>query len=242
MRLALIGDPVAHSRSPQILESLLRGAGIGGSYDLIRVPSGEAARAIARLREDGYTGCNVTSPLKEEAPASCERLTIASQRAGAVNTLSFGSYVLGTTTDGVGAAAALREALGDLAGRTVLVLGTGPTARAALGHLADDGANLWLWGRDERKVRRLCARVGALAFSPECAPAAVFSALVPEADLPSEVLHVCGNADAVMDANYGERSTLQVKLDRPVIDGSRMLEIQARASLDFWIECARPLG
>lgn len=241
MRLALIGDPVEHSRSPGIQERLLRQAGIAGSYDVVRVRAGDAAPAIVRLREQGYTGCNVTSPLKEEVLESCERVTVASERARAVNTIYFGSTTLGTTTDGIAGVVALRDTLGTLAGRSVLVLGTGPTARAVLEQLTEEAANVWLWGRDAAKAQALCARTGAAQFTATCAPDAVFSAILPRAQLPPELARKCRRAGVVMDANYGARSTLAVQLARPVIDGSLMLEAQAQASFDFWRAQARLL-
>ena len=67
MRLALIGDPVEHSASPALHRGFLEEAGMDGEYVAIRVARGDGARAIRRLRADGFTGCNVTYPLKEEA-------------------------------------------------------------------------------------------------------------------------------------------------------------------------------
>ena len=75
VKLALIGDPVEHSASPRLHRGFLEEADIDGSYVAIRVPRGEARRRSARLRSDGYTGCNVTYPLKEEAAIACDVLT-----------------------------------------------------------------------------------------------------------------------------------------------------------------------
>lgn len=234
MKLALIGDPVEHSRSPQIQAQLLRDLGIEGTYEAIRVPAGEAGRALARLRDAGYAGCNVTTPLKEEAAAACERLTIAGQRARSANTIRFERDTFGTTTDGIGVVAALREYLGSLRGREILVLGTGPTARAAVMQLAEEGARLWIWGRCAEKAQRLCETAGSLCYEGGRIEDAVFAALPPHADLPAEVLTACRMTPLVMDANYGERAMLGGRVGRPVVDGSAMLVAQARASLEFW--------
>ena len=93
MKLAVIGDPVEHSRSPQLHEQFMREAGIDGSYVAIRVSIEGCARTIARLRADGFTGCNVTYPLKEEAARSCGRLTQEAELAGCVNTMLFGREI-----------------------------------------------------------------------------------------------------------------------------------------------------
>ena len=72
MKLALIGDPVGHSESPKLHAEFFAEAGMLGTYQAIRVPRGECAAAIERLRDEGYRGLNVTTPLKEEAFAACE--------------------------------------------------------------------------------------------------------------------------------------------------------------------------
>lgn len=237
MKLAVIGDPVEHSRSPEIHAIFLRDAGIVGTYEAITVRKGELADAVVRLRADGFTGCNVTFPLKEEALVVCDRLTPRAEKAVAVNTLRFGDDVTGSNTDGTGAAAALREQVGALEGKRVLVLGTGPTARAAIAELTDAGTRVSLWARDASKVDALCRRFGATAFAhARRAECVAFSALVPEAEIPPEVVAALADAALVMDANYGERSTLGAKLGREIVDGSRMLTLQAAASFQFWSE------
>ncbi len=235
MKLALIGDPVEHSRSPEIHAGFLRDAGLDGSYEAIRVRAGETAAALARLRVQGYTGCNVTSPLKEEALTLCGRLLPAAKHAREVNTILFGRETVGTTTDGIGAAQALRDRLGSLRGREILVLGTGPTARATIATLADEGVRQWLWGRDAAKVAELGRSFGVLAFAGGPVADAVFSALPPRVRLPPEILAAASVTTLVMDANYGERSTLGEQLDREVVDGYEMLVAQARASFEFWL-------
>jgi len=131
LRLALIGDPVAHSRSPALQRAFLAAAGIEGTYDLIRTATGEAARTIDALRTQGYHGLNVTTPLKEEAFARADWRDANALASGAVNTLVLGETIEGHNTDGIGALGALADAgLCDVAGARILVLG----ARVAVGH------------------------------------------------------------------------------------------------------------
>lgn len=236
MKLAVIGDPVAHSRSPALHERFLREAAIEGSYAAIRVPAGETAAALGRMRAEGFTGCNVTSPLKEEAFACCEELFPEAERAEAVNTIYFGKRIIGTNTDGVGAVTALRAPVATpLEKGSVAVLGTGPTARAALAQLGAEGIRATLWGRDAQKVAALRARYGAAAWNEGEAEVAL-STLPPGAVLPEDVAAWLQRVPIVMDANYGERSTLGTQLGRSVIDGAAMLEAQAKAAFVFWQE------
>ena len=239
MKLALIGDPVEHSRSPQLHGDLLEEAGIEGTYTAIRVPKGEGAAAVRRLREDGYTGINVTTPLKEEVLAACDELDEDARMAEAVNTIFFGARVLGSNTDGIGARSALETIIGQsVALERVGILGTGATARAILAQLHETDAYTYVWGRDHDKVLALCDRFEAQQW-PESPPEIVIATLPPGVELPKHVLEHVRKADLVMDTNYGPRSNIGNLLHREVIGGDLMLEAQARASFDFWLAHAQ---
>lgn len=236
MKLALIGDPVEHSRSPQLQRGFLSESDIDGSYVGIRVPRNNAVAVIRRMRMDGYTGCNVTFPLKEEAILACDTLTSEAQRAEAVNTIYFGTDIVGTNTDGIGARSAI-EALIDepVALKRIGVLGYGATARAILAELHDTDAYAFVWGRDAGRVRDVCERFEAEPWPSENLPEIVISTLPPNVRLPEGLLADLQVPDLVMDANYGERATLARQLDREIVAGDAMLEAQARASFDFWL-------
>jgi shikimate dehydrogenase len=236
MKLALIGDPVEHSGSPRLQRGFLEEAEIDGSYVAIRVPRGDGAAAITRLREEGYTGCNVTYPLKEEVLAACDALTDEARRAEAVNTIFFGRRTLGTNTDGTGARAAVETLLDEpVALKRVGVLGYGATARAILAELHDNDAYTFLWGRDPERARAACRQFEAKLWLNENPPEIVISTLPPEARLPEELVAALRIPDLVMDANYGPRAMLGRNLGREVVAGDAMLEAQARASFDFWL-------
>jgi shikimate dehydrogenase len=237
MKLAVIGDPVSHSRSPDIHRQFLREAEIDdGTYVAIRVPQVNAIAVIRRMRMDGYTGANVTTPLKEEAMAACDTLSEEAQRAGAVNTIFFGPQILGHNTDGIGARSALEALLDEsIALKRIGVLGYGATARAILGHFSENDAYLFVWGRDPAKVQAACERYDAQAWPSENPPEIIISTLPPKVRFEPEMLDALMRADLVMDANYGGRSTLHHQLEREIVTGDAMLEEQARASFDFWL-------
>jgi shikimate dehydrogenase len=236
VKLALIGDPVAHSRSPQLLRQFLGEAGIDGSYVAIRVDRANAVPAIRRLQSEGYTGCNVTFPLKEAALEACDVLTEESRRAKAVNTIFFGREIIGANTDGIGARSAIETLIDEsVALKRVGVLGYGATARAILAELHDNDAYAFVWGRDAKQVRAVCERFEADAWPSQNLPEIVVSTLPPYADLSEELLDNLKSPDFIIDANYGSRSTLSRQLDREIIPGDAMLEAQARASFDFWL-------
>ena len=236
MKLAVIGDPVEHSDSPRLHREFLEASDIDGSYVAIRVVRGDGGAAIARLHRDGFLGCNVTYPLKEEALDACDALTDEARRAGAVNTIFFGERVLGTNTDGIGARTAIEAMLDEpVALKRVGVLGYGATARAILAELHDNDAYTFLWGRDAQRVRDTCARFEARPWPDANPPEIVVSTLPPGAELSDELRAELRRSDFVMDANYGLRATLAQRLGRDVLPGDAMLEAQARASFDFWL-------
>jgi shikimate dehydrogenase len=236
VKLALIGDPVAHSRSPQLQRQYLDEAAIDGSYVPIRVAKSNALVAIRRMRMDGYTGCNVTYPLKEEALKACDRLTEEAQRAQAVNTIFFGREIIGANTDGIGARTAIEALIEEsVALKRVGVLGYGATSRAILAELHDNDAYAFVWGRDPKRVREVCERFEAERWPDENLPEIVLSTLPADVQLPDALLADLRAPDLVIDVNYGPRATLRRQIDREIISGDAMLEAQAHASFDFWL-------
>jgi shikimate dehydrogenase len=236
LRLAVIGDPVEHSRSPALHRGFLREAGRSGSYEAIRVAKGDGARAIDELRSRGYLGLNVTTPLKEEAFARADWRDPVAIASGSVNTLLLGQIVRGYNTDGIGALGVLRDAgVADLAGRRILVLGAGPTARASVVAFISAGASVSIWNRTTDRAQHVAQSLHANPFTGNEHFDAVFAALPPGATLDNEVLtEAIRSAPMLVDANYGERATLARALGRDGTDGARMLEHSALASFELW--------
>ncbi len=234
LRLAVIGDPVEHSASPTLHRGFMAAAQLQGTYDAIRVVAGDGAQAIDDLRVRRYDGLSVTTPLKEEAFARADVLDANALACRAVNTLLLGSRIEGTNTDGIGVLAALRETrVGDVAGARVLVLGTGPTARAATAALVAADAVVFLWNRSSERAAAIARELDAQPFRAGIHFDAVFSALPPGATPADDrVRTIVLDAPGILDANYGERSTLGASLGRPVTDGTTMLQHGARAAFE----------
>lgn len=236
LKLAVIGDPVAHSASPALHRRFLEEARLAGTYEAIRIGAGEGARGIAALRQAGYTGLNVTTPLKEEAFACADDRDPAARASGAVNTLVLKqNRIVGYNTDGIGAVGALRDAgLGELGGSRILVVGAGATARAAVAALVTGGCMTSAWNRTRSKADAIVAELGAHAFTPREHIDAVLSTLPPGVAPDRDLWTVLLAAPLLIDANYGSRATLGALLGREVHDGSRMLAASARASFHLF--------
>jgi shikimate dehydrogenase len=233
LKLAVIGDPVDHSASPALHRAFMRDASLTGTYEAIRVPAGAGAQAIERLRAAGYTGLNVTTPLKEEAFARADTHDAAALAAGSVNTLVLGERIAGHNTDGLGAIGACHAAgLRAIAGAAILVLGTGPTARSCVAAFTAAGATTYVWNRTPAKAHDLARALAAHLWTAESPPpSAAISALPPNATLDDHaLLATLKNVPILIDANYGPRATLATTLNRPASDGKAMLQASAQAS------------
>lgn len=139
-RYAVMGHPIAHSKSPFIHRRFAAQTGEPVAYEALLVEPGGFRAAVERFRARGGGGLNVTIPFKEEAFALASRRTGRAERAGAVNTLWFeGAAVCGDNTDGVGLVRDLTRNLGvDVEARSVLVLGAGGAARGVIDPLLDE--------------------------------------------------------------------------------------------------------
>jgi shikimate dehydrogenase len=138
-RYAVFGHPIAHSKSPLIHAAFARQTGQDMTYEAILTPTDGFADSVARFIAAGGRGANVTVPFKEQAFALANRLSPRAQRAGAVNTLSFGANgILGDNTDGAGLVADLaRNLRRPPAAKRILLLGAGGAARGVIGPLLD---------------------------------------------------------------------------------------------------------
>jgi shikimate dehydrogenase len=177
--LALLGRPVAHSRSPAMMTGALASLGLADAYSYLAfdVAPESLASVIHALSALGCAGANVTIPHKRAVLPLCVTVDDDARRIGAANVLSavpggFSAH----NTDAPGAARALADAGVSLAGADVLVIGAGGAARAVAVGLAREGArSITVLARDPhaaQQVVRACDGLGlrdgrVLAFADE---------------------------------------------------------------------------
>ena len=127
---AVIGNPVAHSLSPAIHAEFARQTGADMSYHTVLAALDRFGEAVRAFRDAGGCGLNVTLPFKHQAWRLSDRRTERSERARAVNTLSFdGGIVSGDNTDGAGLVRDIQVNLEfDMRAKRVLILGAGGAA------------------------------------------------------------------------------------------------------------------
>lgn len=158
----VIGDPIAHSRSPLIHGFWLRKLGLPQDYRATRVTRGELAGFIAGRRKDSaWRGCNVTMPLKLDALILGDEASDLAITAGAANLLiARDGRLLAGNTD-IGALLAVLAPLIERAGETVTLLGNGGAARAALVALRMLGrTNVAIQARDLSAAFKLAVEFG----------------------------------------------------------------------------------
>lgn len=160
-RYAVIGNPVAHSKSPWIHAEFARATGQYIAYGRIEAPLDAFARTVAAFRAAGGRGCNVTLPFKAEAFALATDPTPRARAAQAANTLRFdGEGVAADNTDGAGLVNDLERNLRrPIAGRRVLLMGAGGAAQGVLGPLLEARpSSLVIANRTGGRARELAAR------------------------------------------------------------------------------------
>ncbi|MES2720354.1 MAG: shikimate dehydrogenase [Pseudomonadota bacterium] len=142
-RYAVIGNPIAHSKSPAIHREFAGQTGQSLTYEALLAPLDDFAGAWQRFREAGGKGANVTVPFKEQAWTLSQQRTHRAELAGAVNTLSIATNgeLLGDNTDGIGLVRDITANAGwSLAGKRILMLGAGGAARGVIQPLLAAGA------------------------------------------------------------------------------------------------------
>jgi shikimate dehydrogenase len=162
----VFGNPIAHSKSPDIHARFAAATGQDLRYEARLAAVDGFSAAVSGFIAEGGRGANVTVPFKEEAFRLSHRLTVRAGRAGAVNTLSFtNGEILGDNTDGAGLVRDIENNLGlALAGRRVLLLGAGGAARGVIAPLLDARpASLFIANRSGDKALALAAHFADMA-------------------------------------------------------------------------------
>ncbi|MDH2416429.1 shikimate dehydrogenase [Nocardioides sp. CER19] len=252
MRCAVLGDPVAHSLSPELHAAGYAAVGLEDwSYDAVRVPSGSLAGFAADL-DATWRGLSITAPLKREALAFASPVTDRALLAGGVNTLVRSeSGWAGDNTDLPGAMSAIRERYAGPI-RSAVILGGGATAASVGLALAELGASSLTLA--VREPSRAAATVAALVASPtapvvDAVPldavggsADVVVSTIPVSAQTPELVARCAGAPVVFEVTYNTWPTpLSAAATGVVVSGLDLLVHQAVLQFEQFTGVPAPL-
>ena len=168
MLAGVIGWPVTHSLSPVLHGHWLAEYGIDGAMVPLAARVEDFSVVIDGARRAGFRGVNVTVPHKQAAFALAHKVDGPALAAGAANLLVFNQDgILGRNTDALGLADSLRESIGELDGKNVVLLGAGGAARGAILSLEMLGSrHIHLLNRDPARAKTLAASLSKQVRSP----------------------------------------------------------------------------
>lgn len=156
---AVIGKPVAHSKSPLMFNSFFKNKGIDAYYS--RIASESLEDAIETCQLLGVKGINITMPYKKELLEKVDVIGKDAKEVEGVNTLVFGKQLKGFNTDIFGALMPLKKIFGSLENKKILVIGAGGAARAALYAYKKERAVCYLANRSIQKGKDVAKKYNA---------------------------------------------------------------------------------
>lgn len=248
-RYAVFGNPVAHSRSPQIHGRFALQEGAEIEYVRIEAQPGAFEEVAGRFFAEGGQGANVTVPFKTDAYAWVDRHSERAAAAGAVNAIIplGGGRFLGDNTDGEGLADDIEQAQGvDICGRRILILGAGGAVRGVVPVLQQRGAaEIVIANRTEAKAQELAARFGVQTAALGGLPHHYFDIVVNgtsgglSGEMPAVEAGVFGACLLAYDMVYGAGAAVFLDFARrsgaaKTADGLGMLVAQAAVSYRLW--------
>ncbi|QDH19987.1 shikimate dehydrogenase [Saccharibacillus brassicae] len=263
LKLGVIGDPIAHSKSPAMHNAALRELGLEGEYAAIHVTPQRLGDMIRSVREDGYRGINVTIPHKENVMPYLDELGEDARRIGAVNTIvNENGRLIGRNTDGIGYVRSLKEeAAAELTGRRIVVIGAGGAARGIVHALAAEAPDrITLLNRTTQRAEELAREwsdlIDLVALPADRAAQALESAdlvinttsvgMHPHVDgLPLDPALLRGT-EIVSDLIYNPLETRLLRLARErgcrTHGGLGMFVYQGAYALEYWTGVPAPVS
>ncbi|MBN2236223.1 MAG: shikimate dehydrogenase [Bacteroidales bacterium] len=237
MKLAVVGNPIAHSKSPLIFRFLFDEINREYSYERILL---NAANEIPLLFEEGYDGINITAPFKELVIPYLDELSVDAKAIKSVNTVvKRDGKLIGYNTDVFGVLNAFKEELIELKGKRCLILGAGGASRAAIYALLLEQAEVKIYNRSLEKAQKL-----AEEFKIEAIQSTDLANAIQESDilidtLPAGVNIVPANSLhsnlIVLDASYPQ-SVYKGKGISKLISGEYWLINQAIPAFELFTE------
>ncbi len=252
---AVMGNPVKHSKSPEIHRLFAQQYGISMTYGRIQVDVGGFDQAVSHFSAHGGAGLNITVPYKVEAWQLCQHgkniLSPRADQAQAVNTLRFEKEgaIFGDNTDGAGLVADLQSNIAfSIKDKSILVIGAGGAVRGVIGSLLQCGSKtITITNRTLEKATILSERFGdgvqtvGLDRTGDTAFDLIINGTAASLEglLPGISNQCINNSTLVYDMMYGNQPTVFMQWGlssgaAQAHDGLGMLVEQAAESFYVW--------
>jgi len=235
---AVFGNPVLHSKSPQLFNSVFENSHVDAYYTRIRVDKSEDI--IRSIRLLNIIGSNVTTPYKETVLPLLDELSPDAEQIGAVNTiLNDNGHLKGYNTDYLGVIKSIEEAGIEISGKRCLILGAGGASRAAVYGLKKSGADVYIANRTVGKSIEIANKFGCMAIDFDDIREfsdidLVISTLLPNVFLPD--ISWDRKIKLFLDANYRKSMLFEdfQRIKVKVLLGDRWLIHQAIESFSIF--------
>ena len=258
IKLAVLGDPIAHSRSPYLHLALARSMDFDVTYEHIQTTEDTLADTVEKLRREDYTGFNCTMPLKTSTASLADTLSEQARILRSCNTVHIRQGKLhGSTTDGDGMIYSLTRMMGELHDKRILILGAGGSARSiALAFDIYACAGIDVLNRTIDSAKGLCeslrskSRFDAITPDKLCEYAGTADIIINSTSqgmagfdpFPDLSFLECARRDAVVvDTIYNPPETSLLlrarELGLRTFNGYGMLVCQGILSFETWMEC-----
>jgi shikimate dehydrogenase len=240
----IIGNPVAHSLSPDMHNSAFEALGLDKAY--VAFPADDAEKAVEACRALGIRGLSVTIPHKERVLTLVDTVDPVAEKIGAVNTMVIDDEkkIHGLNTDWIGSNRALQDEI-ELPGKKVLLLGAGGSARAIGFGLLEAGAEVILASRTQSRLQSLaeslqcewCLLDDLASVTADALINATSVGMMPLENISLVKPECLANFPVVMDIVYAPIETQLLKDAKEagckVINGLAMLLYQGAAQFEL---------
>lgn len=238
---AIFGNPVSHSKSPLLYNTLFNYAKMESSYGRFLLNDGKKLRHYFLLL--GLEGANITVPYKEEAFLQCDEIRGVAQKIGAVNTIvKEGNRLIGYNTDALGFYHAIRPYCEP---QNILLLGAGGTSRSLAIQFQELGRKVTVLNRSKNRLEWFHHHnIDAYTYDEPLSSSYdlivnTTSAGLTDNSLPMDeslLQHYCFNANYLVDVNYVQTPflTLAHTLNKPFQNGKNMLIEQAILAASYY--------
>lgn len=155
-KYGILAYPAKHSLSPVMHNAAFKAAHIDAEYLIFEIPEEELKAFINKVRHEPISGFSVSLPYKEEMMNFVDEIDEDSKKIGAVNTiLNKDGKLYGYNTDFIGSNKSLKEAVGELHGKKIVILGAGGVSRAICYGVLKEGAEVFMFNRHEEKAFKI---------------------------------------------------------------------------------------